>query len=522
MEIVAELITGPIEWLRKTISQAVSGLWEDGQWYPWAYFLAESKRAADLLRQAGISTDDVVSVQFPNGRQLVVLHLALARLGACVFPLHQNYGPLEAIPLLRRAGAVALVARADYHGRSREDFLVRVRDDCPQLRTVWSVEADGTLVPVADGLSPVGVQATSGSVFDGSMASLLLASSGTTSTEPKICVHSYAGLLGNAATVAEDEDYGPSDTFLAAGPMSHAFGLSSLHLALVCGGSLATVDRWHPAIFLDAARATGASVLMAVPAQLRDLVALLRETGAPAPPAVREVRTGGAAVPPSLVADVAEVLGARVVVQWGMTEVGIGCYTSGTAQSRDGGVGSPVPGARLRVVGADGTVSRIGEVGELQIDTPFGFSGYLGAPELTRAAHTDDGWIRTGDLASLDVAGAVLLHGREDERINRGGLKFSAAEVESLLADLPALRQFAVVPRPDPRLGERAVLVVSLRDGATVTLNEITAHLRGKGIALYKLPESLIVLDSVPTNAVGKVARVLVRGAVAALETAPA
>jgi cyclohexanecarboxylate-CoA ligase len=249
---------------------------------------------------------------------------------------------------------------------------------------------------------------------------------------------------------------------------------------------------------------------------------MLRETGAPAPPAVREVRTGGAAVPPSLVADVAEVLRARVVVQWGMTEVGIGCYTSGTAQSRDGGVGSPVPGARLRVVGADGTVSRVGEIGELQIDTPFGFSGYFGAPELTRAAHTDDGWIRTGDLAALDVAGEVLLHGREDERINRGGLKFSAAEVESLLADLPGLRQCVVVPRPDPRLGERAVLVVSLRDGATVTLDEITAHLRGKGIALYKLPESLIVLDAVPTNAVGKVARVLVRRAVDALETAPA
>ncbi len=522
MEIVSGQIKGLIEWSRESISQASSGLWEGGVRSSWKDLLTESIRVAGVLRRAGIIADDVVSVQFPNGRQLVVLHLALARLGACVFPIHQNYGPLEVTSLLRRAGAVALIARAGYHGRSRAEVLARVRDDCPQLRTVWSVEADDTMARVADAPSTEDLQATAGSVLAGPSAVLLLASSGTTSTEPKICAHSYAALLDNAATVAEDEHYGASDTFLAAGPMSHAFGLSSLHLALVCGGSLATVDRWDPAAFLGTARVTGASVLMAVPAQLRDLVTLLRETGAPAPPGVREVRTGGAAVPPSLVADVVEVFGAQVVVQWGMTEVGIGCYTSGTAQSLHGGVGSPVPGAQLRIMRADGCVPRIGEVGELQIDTPFGFKGYVGAPELTRAAHTDDGWIRTGDLASLDIAGGVLLHGREDERINRGGLKFSAAEVESLLADLPALHQYAVVPRPDPRLGERAVLVVSLRDGATVTLDEITAHLRGKGIALYKLPESLIVLDVVPTNAVGKVARVLVRGVVAALETAPA
>ncbi|MFD0394112.1 hypothetical protein ACFQ3Z_24445 [Streptomyces nogalater] len=139
------------------------------------------------------------------------------------------------------------------------------------------------------------------------------------------------------------------------------------------------------------------------------------------------------------------------------------------------------------------------------------FSGYHRAPEATRAAFTPDGWLRTGDLAALRPDGSVVYRGRADELINRGGLKFSALEVEELLDDLPQLAQHAVVARPDPRLGQRACLVVALRPGTRLTLDDVTGHLAGKGLATYKLPEQLVVVDRLPTTVTGKIARARLR-----------
>jgi non-ribosomal peptide synthetase component E (peptide arylation enzyme) len=101
----------------------------------------------------------------------------------------------------------------------------------------------------------------------------------------------------------------------------------------------------------------------------------------------------------------------------------------------------------------------------------------------------------------------VAYQGRRTELINRGGMKFSAVEVESLLVDLVALNQLAIIARPDQRLGERSCLVASLRPGYTITLAEIVAHLAAKGLAKYKWPEELILADILPSTPTGKIAR---------------
>ncbi|MCF3177041.1 long-chain fatty acid--CoA ligase [Streptomyces sioyaensis] len=382
---------------------------------------------------------------------------------------------------------------------------------------------------------------------------MLLASSGTTSQRPKLCVHSHAGLLGNAAAVAADGGLGPADTIVSASPLSHAFGLLSVHLALVVGGRVGLFDGWDPRRFLDALRGASATTAFLVPAQLRDLIALLEndaeaggppialledapeaggppialsakdpeaggppvalsakdpEAGGPPPIALREVRTGGAPVPRELADGVRRTLGARLVVQWGMTEIGAGTFTRpGDPPEAASTIGRPVSGGQVRVVGPEGHRAGAGETGELQYRSPYMFRGYHGAPELTRAALTADGWLRTGDLATLHPDGSVGYRGRADELINRGGLKFSALEVEELLDDLPQLAQHAVVGRPDPRLGQRSCLLAALRDGAGLTLDEVTGHLARKGLATYKLPEELVIVDRLPTTVTGKIAR---------------
>ncbi|MGO4429591.1 AMP-binding protein, partial [Streptomyces sp. MCAF7] len=118
-------------------------------------------------------------------------------------------------------------------------------------------------------------------------------------------------------------------------------------------------------------------------------------------------------------------------------------------EAATGSIGRPVSGGRARVVAEDGSPCAAGETGELQFRGPSLFQEYFEDPELTRNAFTGDGWLRTGDLASLNEDGTIAFRGRDAEVINVGGVKFSAAEIEALLDDLPGLGLLAVVGRPD-------------------------------------------------------------------------
>ncbi|GAA2514124.1 class I adenylate-forming enzyme family protein [Winogradskya humida] len=487
---------------------------DGSRWRTWQECLTQSERTAGVLHRRGLRAGDVLAAQLPNGWEWLVLHAATARLGVLLLPLHTAYRAHELASLLTQAGAVALVARDSYRGRYRVDEILGVQQRCPSLREVW-ISPSGDLPGAVAGLRSSTELLTAepaGELPDAPRDSqaplLLLASSGTTSQRPKLCVHRHAGLLGNAEAVAQDGGLGPGDTIVSASPLSHAFGLLSVHLALVTGGAVGLFEGWNARNFLDLLHAASATAAFAVPAQLRDLVALLEQSPQETLPALREVRTGGAPVPRELVDGLRRTVGARVIVQWGMTEVGAGTYTRpGDPAELTGTVGRPGSGAQVRVVDESGAPAGPGVTGELQYRSPTMFSEYFRAPALTRAALTPDGWLRCGDRAALNADGSVSYRGRADELINRGGLKFNALEVEELLNDLPQLVQHAVVATPDPRLGQRSCLIVALAEGADLTLDEVTGHLSRKGLATYKLPERLVVVDRLPTTVTGKIAR---------------
>ncbi|WP_329150231.1 acyl--CoA ligase [Streptomyces sp. NBC_01456] len=518
--------TGALE--RAAARRTDPAVWDDGIGRTWQDCLRQAERTAGALYVRGLRSGDVLAAQLPNSWELVVLHAATARLGVLLLPLHCAYGAHEVQSLVAQAGAAALVARGSYRGRDRVGEILAVREGCGSLRHAWVVEGEGP-ARTGRGVSGAGTLPSAAELLDeapdpapGALPDpprdpeaplMLLASSGTTSRRPKLCVHRHGGLLGNAAAVAADGGLGPGDTLVSASPLSHAFGLLSVHLALVTGGRVGLFDGWDPRRFAGALRAVSATTAFLVPAQLRDLVTLLAEDAEDAeaggtPLALREVRTGGAPVPRELAEGVRRTMGARLVVQWGMTEIGAGTFTRpGDPPEAASTIGRPVSGGEVRVVDREGRRAGPGATGELQYRSPFLFRGYHGAPELTRAALTADGWLRTGDLAVLHPDGSVGYRGRADELINRGGLKFSALEVEELLGDLPQLAQHAIVGRPDPRLGQRSCLLAALRDGTGLTLDEVTGHLSRKGLATYKLPEELVVVDRLPTTVTGKIAR---------------
>ncbi|MFJ7260766.1 beta-ketoacyl synthase N-terminal-like domain-containing protein [Streptomyces globosus] len=487
----------------------------------WQAWRADADAFGRALQDLGVRPGDVVAAQLPNSWEFLVAHVAVAAVGAVLLPLHSTLGTRETGSLLERTGARALLLPAAAEPPARSDlpaleFVIPVGPggdaavpDGAASDAAYAADSYEALVRARRGLAPQPVPVTA------DMPLVLMPSSGTTSARPKICIHTHGGLLGNAVTAAREGGTTAGDTLLSGSPFTHLFGLFSVHLSLVAAARQAVLPRWDTGAVRQLAAASRASVLFAVPAQLRDLVE------SPDPVArFREVRTGGAAVPASLVAGVRSALGAATVVQWGMSEVGAGLSTApddpvGVAARS---IGRPVGEGRVRVVGEDGRPCPVGETGALEFHGPSLFRGYLADPEATGEAMTPDGWLRTGDLACRYEDGTIGYRGRQAERINVGGLKFTASEIEALLADLPQLANAAVAARPDDRLGEYPVLLAQLRTGARLTLEDVRAHLAAKGVAAYKWPLELVTVAEVPVTPTRKVAR----GRLAALLALPA
>jgi 2,3-dihydroxybenzoate-AMP ligase len=171
-------------------------------------------------------------------------------------------------------------------------------------------------------------------------------------------------------------------------------------------------------------------------------------------------------------------------------------------------VGRPVsPDDEVRLTDEDGREVPDGEVGELTVRGPYTLRGYYRAPEYNARQFTPDGFYRSGDLMRRHPSGSYLVEGRIKDLVNRGGEKISAEEVENLILTHPAVRNVACVPLPDPVLGERMCACVIPYEGRTLTLDELTAYLTDMGIAKFKLPERLELMDDFPLSTFGKVSK---------------
>jgi non-ribosomal peptide synthetase component E (peptide arylation enzyme) len=164
------------------------------------------------------------------------------------------------------------------------------------------------------------------------------------------------------------------------------------------------------------------------------------------------------------------------------------------------------PGTEVRIRTSDGRPCAPGEEGALEVRGCLLFPGYFENAAANQEAFTADGWFRTGDLARMDESGNVSITGRSKDIINRGGVKFNPRDVEDLLDAHPSILQSALVPMPDPVLGERACCFVTLRPGVSgLTLEDVVGYLAEKRMAKIKMPERLIVVPEMPLTPTRKI-----------------
>jgi long-chain acyl-CoA synthetase len=448
-------------------------------------------RARGALVARGIEPGDRVAVVAGNNWYFVVAYLAVLGAGAVAVPLN----PLSPAPELTRE-LRAVGARLALAGPT-------ALDEMAALATGGIPGFEGS-VAVADLLE--GEPAPLVPRADGDLA-VLLFTSGTVD-RPRAAMLTHGNLLANIDQILANParpDPG-ADVYLGVLPLFHVFGLNALlGQALAAGSSVVLIERFDPHTSLQALVDHGVTVVSGVPT----MWAAWAELASADPKAMAGVRlavSGAAPLPVEVRRAVRERFGIELAEGYGLTEASP-AVTSGLGHDApDGSIGVPLPGVEIRLIDPSGEDALVGDPGEVWVRGPNVFAGYWDDPEATAAALTEDGWLRTGDVAVVDDDGFLSLVDRAKDVIIVSGFNVYPAEVEGVLVTHPGVEAAAVVGIPHPHSGEAVKAYVVPAPGAHLEEDALVDHV-ARQLARYKCPTTIDFVDELPYGETGKVLR---------------
>jgi 2,3-dihydroxybenzoate-AMP ligase len=481
---------------------------------------AAADRVAYGLRRLGLSRGDRVVVQLPNIVEFPAVCFGLLRLGAmAVFalPPHREH---EISYLAEHSEAAAYLACDTFGGFGYGDLGAAARKASPSLSHVLLLDGPDDQASGAVDLrrlldDPVDATEARASADadppDPSDIAFFLLSGGTTGL-PKLIPRTHDDYVYNLTASAEVSGLGPSTVYMVALPAAHNFplGCPGLMGTFSVGGRVVMAPSAKPDDAMAVVEAERVTITALVPAlAIRWLEALEsgRQVKPPNLSSLEVLQVGGARLVPEVARRIGPAIGCRVQQVFGMAE-GLLNYTR--LDDPDDVVvetqGRPLsPADELRIVGPDGEPVAAGEPGELLTRGPYTIRGYYRADAHNASAFTADGFYRTGDIVRLHPSGNLTVEGRAKDLINRGGEKISAEEIENLLLAHPAVREAAAVAMPHPVLGEQTCAYLVLRPDDALDLAALAAYLDGRGVARFKWPERLEIVDTLPVTNVGKV-----------------
>lgn len=455
----------------------------------------ETGRLAARLAELGARPGDRIVVQVDKSREAVLLYLAALRAGLVFVPLNTAYTAAELAYFIADADPAVVVCRpADAEAVAAIAGTARVV-------TLGAAGAGTLLADVPDTILPLVAR-------DGQDLSAILYTSGTTGRS-KGAMLTNANLLSNALTLKDVWRWQADDVLIHILPIYHVHGLFvALHGALLAGATTLFHTGFDPvAVIGQFAQAT---VLMGVPTHYTRLSA---EPGL-TPQACAGMRLFVSGSAP-LLAEAHQTFqartGHRILERYGMTETGMITSNPYDSDGRLAGtVGYPLPGVAVRIRTGEGAIAAPGEPGVLEVRGPNVFAGYWRNPEKTAQEFRVDGWFITGDVATADPDGRITLVGRAKDLIIAGGLNIYPKEIEDLIDQIPGVVESAVIGVPHRDLGEAVVAVVVPVPGAALTEADVLAALAGH-LARFKQPRRVILTDSLPRNAMGKVQKAALR-----------
>lgn len=486
----------------------------------------ELDRAADAVGEAllarGIKKDDIIMVQLPNCWELAMLYLAITRAGALISPMPMQWRQSEAAFIADMTEARAFITIDEFAGFKHREMVENLQKKQSSIKDIifLSELREMTKGEVTGKLDEVKIDAND--------AFTLCWSSGT-EAQPKGCPMSHNNWMCEGYLNYETAPIKPGYNLITAGPLVNMASIGTIFIPwLMSGGKLALHHPFDGPTFIMQLMTEDIHYTLFVPAIVN---ALLKH------PKVDQFDLSNmkaitiGAAPPSLwsVQELKRRWGIEFANIWGQNE-----GTANVAGPNDiadlemridhfphyGKPGSKWTGIssvlrqnlRLKVLDPTGKeITEVGGVGELWYRGPNVISGYFKRPDLTKKAFDKEGFFNTGDLFQIKDNDCIGFFDRTKDIIIRGGFNISAQEVENMLLGHPGVLDVAAVAMPDEALGEKVCAYIVPKGQEKPDLEDIKAFMKEQGIAMYKIPERIEVIDAIPRNPVGKILKSVLR-----------
>jgi fatty-acyl-CoA synthase len=488
---------------------------EQGVRWSWKEFDAEVRALAAGLAALGLAKGDRVGIWSPNRFEWLVTQFATARLGVILVNVNPSYRLSELSYALKASGCRAVISAEKLKTSNYLEMLQKVRPDLPALEFVIRIGRERTPgmlnyddvaergrgapqdAPALDCHEPINIQFTSG-----------------TTGNPKGATLTHHNIVNNARYIAKAMRFSEQDSLCIPVPLYHCFGMVLAVLACVSTGAAMVFpgESFDPAAALEAVAAERCTALHGVPTMF------IAELAHPrfAEFDLSSLRTGIMAGSPCPIETMKQVISrmhmSEVTIAYGMTEtspVSFQTLTTDPLERRTSTVGRVQPHLACRVIDGEGKVVPVGEKGELCTKGYSVMLGYWGDEEKTRQS-VIDGWMHTGDLATIDAEGYCNIVGRVKDMLIRGGENVYPREIEEFLFRHPKVQSVQVFGVPDPKYGEEVCAWIVLKPGAEATQEEIREFCREQ-IAHYKIPRYVRFVDDLPMTVTGKAQKFVMR-----------
>ncbi|USK35781.1 long-chain-fatty-acid--CoA ligase [Bacillus sp. F19] len=453
--------------------------------------------AAGLSAQS-IGKGDGVALILGNSPEFLIAYYGILRLGAFVVPINPLFTKDEINYILGNSQAKAVIAHV-----SAEPKLSEVKKQLENLKLVVYTEAENQEW-TWEHLLGTSINVCENPYIDKEDLAVILYTSGTTG-KPKGAMLSHRNLVSNSDSISKLLELHDNDRVVAVLPMFHVFCMTvCMNAPIACGATVLIQRKFSPSDVVSTIREKKATVFAGVPT-MYSFIYQLPEATAEDFQSIRMCISGGASIPVEMLHKFENKYNVSILEGYGLSETApLVAINPLKGTRKPGSIGLNIPAVKSKVVDENRKELPRGEVGELVVQGPNVMKGYLGMPEATTAALID-GWIYTGDLATMDEEGYIYIVDRKKDMIIVGGYNVYPREVEEVLYQHPAVVEAAVIGIPDGEYGESVKAFVVVRD-EQITMNDIIRFCQEK-LVKYKLPKQVEFFKELPKNSTGKILR---------------
>ncbi len=466
---------------------------------------ALSNQFANGLTSIGVAAGDRVTLYGPNSWEWLVAYFGIAKTGAVVNPINVMLTAEEVRFIVEDSGARAIVASSD-----KGEPLMDMKGNGLADVILWGDDVQTGATSFADFVKK-GKPDYATQPIDSHVLGAICYTSGTTG-HPKGAMQSHHSVVIAACAAAMMNTRAQQDIVVSPLPLPHVYGSVVFNAALMCGSTFVMVPRFSEEAVLQAVQDNRATIMDGVPTayyyllahpsfEKYDLSSLTRCT------------VGGQTLPAAKSLEFQERTGAPVLELWGMTELaGAATFNPYYGVNKPGTIGLPIPGTFIKIVDVEDAGKELapGERGELMVKGPLVMQGYYGNEAATREAIREDGWMHTGDIATVDEDGYYTIVDRKKDMILTSGYNVYPAELERVLCMHSSVALAAVCGVPDEAKGEVAKAYIMLKPNAKAGGQELADHCR-QHLAAYKTPRAVQFVEQVPITSSGKIMRRLLK-----------